>query len=101
MRVWCGNAEPGAVHSRKTPNQIQDDRTFAKGPRLVFLAAFLTLTPAPLLATNLYIATGQLVDVRAGTVLTDHCISITNDRVTAVAPCGATPKGAKRIDWRA
>lgn len=101
MRVWCRNAEPGAVHGRKTLNQVQDDRTFAKGPRLVFLAALLTLTPAPLFATNLYIATGQLVDVRAGTVLTDQCISITDDRIMAVAPCGATPKGAKRIDWSA
>jgi len=101
MRVWCGNAEPGAVQRRKTLNQVQDDRTFAKGPRLVFLAAFLTLTPVPLFATNLYIATGQLVDVRAGTVLTDQCISITDDRIMAVAPCGATPKGAKRIDWSA
>jgi imidazolonepropionase-like amidohydrolase len=101
MRVWCGNAELGAVQRRKTLNQVQVDRTFAIRPRLVFLAALLTLTPAPLLATNLYIATGQLVDVRAGTVLTDQCISITDDRIMAVAPCGATPKGAKRIDWSA
>ena len=101
MRVWCRNAEPGVVHNRKTLNQAQDDRTFSIRPRLVVLAAFLTLTPAPLFATNLYIATGQLVDVRAGTVRTDQCISITNDRITAVATCGATPKGAKRIDWSA
>lgn len=101
MRVWCRNAELGVVHSRKTLNQVQHDRTFATKPKLVFLAALLTLTPAPLFATNLYIATGQLVDVRTGTVLTDQCISITDDRIMAVAPCDATPKGAKRLDWSA
>lgn len=101
MRVWCRNAERGAVQRRKTLNQVQDDGTFAIRPRLVFLAALLTLTPTPLFATDLYIATGQLVDVRAGAVLTDQCISITDDRIMAVAPCGATPKGAKRIDWSA
>jgi imidazolonepropionase-like amidohydrolase len=101
MRVWCRHAEPGAVQRRKTLNQVQDDGTFAIRPRLVFLAALLTLTPAPLFASDLYIATGKLVDVRVGAVLTDQCISITDDRIMAVAPCGATPKGAKRIDWSA
>jgi imidazolonepropionase-like amidohydrolase len=65
------------------------------------LAALLTLTPTTVFASNLYIATGRLVDVQAGTVLTDQCISISGDRITAVAPCGATPQGAKRVDWTA
>ena len=70
-------------------------------PILTSLALTLTWMPAPLHASDLYVATGKLVDVRTGTVLTDQCISITNDKITAVAPCGATPKGAKRLDWSA
>jgi imidazolonepropionase-like amidohydrolase len=65
------------------------------------LAALLTLTPATVFASNLYIATGRLIDVQAGRVLTNQCISISGDRITAVAPCGATPEGAKRLDWTA
>ncbi|WP_295492449.1 amidohydrolase family protein [Sphingorhabdus sp. EL138] len=65
------------------------------------MAALLTLTPATVFASNLYIATGRLIDVQAGRVLTNQCISISGDRITAVAPCGATPQGAKRLDWTA
>jgi imidazolonepropionase-like amidohydrolase len=70
-------------------------------PTLASLAALLTCMPAPLHASDLYVATSKIVDVRAGTVLTNQCISITDDRITAVAPCDATPKGAKRVDWSA
>ncbi|WP_373476756.1 amidohydrolase family protein [Sphingorhabdus sp.] len=65
-------------------------------PILVFGLAF---TSAPLFAQNLYIETGQLVDVVGGTVRTGQCIHIVQDRIDSVAPCGATPKGARRIDW--
>jgi imidazolonepropionase-like amidohydrolase len=68
---------------------------------LTSLAALLTCMAAPLHASELYVATGKLVDVRAGTVLTNQCISISDDKITAVAPCGATPKGAERLDWSA
>jgi imidazolonepropionase-like amidohydrolase len=68
---------------------------------LTSLAALLTCMAAPLYASELYVATGRLVDVRAGTVLTNQCISITDDKITDVAPCGATPKGAERLDWSA
>ena len=91
----------GAVQSLRTLNHVQGDRKFAIRPTQIFLAALLTLTPTTVFASNLYIATGRLVDVQAGTVLTDQCISISGDRITAVAPCGATPKGAKRVDWTA
>ena len=70
-------------------------------PILTSLAALVTSMATPLQASNLYVATGQLVDVQAGTVRTNQCISIANDRITAVAPCGATPQGAKRLDWTA
>ena len=70
-------------------------------PILTSLAALVTSMATPLQASNLYVATGRLVDVQAGTVRTNQCISIANDRITAVAPCGATPPGAKRLDWTA
>jgi imidazolonepropionase-like amidohydrolase len=68
-----------------------------RGARL--LALTLALAPAPLFADHLYIEAGRLVDVDAGTVRTGHCIHIVQDRIDSVAPCGATPKGARRIDW--
>jgi imidazolonepropionase-like amidohydrolase len=70
-------------------------------PILTSLALTLTWMPASLHTSDLYVATGKLADVRTGAILTDQCISITNDKITAVAPCGATPKGAKRLDWSA
>jgi imidazolonepropionase-like amidohydrolase len=70
-------------------------------PILTSLAALVTSMATPLQASDLYVATGKLIDVQAGTVRTNQCISITNDRITAVTPCGATPKGAKRLDWTA
>ena len=65
------------------------------------LAAALLLMPASLLATNIYVEAGRLVDVQEGTVLTGQCISIIDDKITSVAPCGPTPIGAKRLNWSA
>ena len=90
-----------AVQSLRTLSHVQGDRQVAIRPTQIFLAALLTLTPATVFASNLYIATGRLIDVQAGRVLTNQCISISGDRITAVAPCGATPQGAKRLDWTA
>lgn len=70
-------------------------------PVLVSLAAAFSLAPAPLLATNLYVEAGRLVDVQAGTLLLGQCISITDDKITSVAACGPTPTGAARLDWSA
>lgn len=68
-------------------------------PILCALAAVLSLAPSPLLAKDIYLEAGRLVDVLAGSVLTGQCISITDDKITAVASCGPTPKGAERVDW--
>ncbi len=70
-------------------------------PVLTSLAALVMSMATPLQASDLYVATGKLIDVQAGIVRTNQCISITNDRITAVTPCGATPTGAKRLDWTA
>lgn len=70
-------------------------------PVLKSLAAALVLTPTSLLATNVYVEAGRLVDVQAGTVLTGQCINIIDDKITSVAPCGPTPTGAERLNWSA
>jgi imidazolonepropionase-like amidohydrolase len=70
--------------------------------RTALVAVIVSLAaPAPLLANNLYVETGRLVDVVAGKVLAGQCISITDDKITTVAVCGLTPEGAERIDWSA
>jgi len=67
------------------------------GARL--LALSLALSSAPVLAEPLYIEAGRLVDVTSGTVRTGQCIHIVRDWIESVAPCGETPKNARRIDW--
>ena len=68
-------------------------------PILFVLAAALSLAPSALLANDMYLEAGRLVDVQAGSVLTGQCIGITDDKITAIASCGPTPKGAERVDW--
>ena len=68
-------------------------------PIFLVLAAALSLAPSALLANDIYLEAGRLIDVHAGNVLTGQCISITDDKITAIASCGPTPKGAERVDW--
>ena len=68
-------------------------------PIFLVLAAALSLAPSALLANDIYLEAGRLVDVQAGNVLTGQCISITDDKITAISSCGPTPKGAERVDW--
>lgn len=67
----------------------------------LFAVILLASAPAPLIAKNLYVETGKLVDVVAGKMLTGQCVSITDEKITSVAPCAATPRGSERIDWSA
>ena len=70
--------------------------------RTALVAIILMLAaPAPLFAKNLYVETGKLVDVAAGNVLASQCISVVDDKITSVATCGPTPKGAERLNWSA
>jgi imidazolonepropionase-like amidohydrolase len=62
-------------------------------------AILLAAAPAPSIAKTLYVEAGRLVDVIQGKILSGQCVSITDDRITAVAACGPTPSGAERIDW--
>lgn len=51
-------------------------------------------------AETSYVATSRLIDVEAGRVLHDQCVTITDGRITAIARCATPPKGAQQIDWR-
>ena len=81
--------------------QVQHDVSACVRNAALGFAVALVLAPTPLFAKNLYVETGRLVDVTAGKVLTGQCISIADDKITAVAQCTATPKDAERIDWSA
>lgn len=68
--------------------------------RLIALlaAAFAASSAA---AQTLYVETGRLIDGVTNDVRTGQCITIETERIAAVAPCGPTPDGAKRLDWSA
>ena len=61
------------------------------------LAATLAATPAA--AQTLYVEAGRLIDGVTNDVRTGQCITVEAERIKAVAPCGATPAGATRLDW--
>lgn len=54
---------------------------------------------APASAATLYIEVGRLIDGVSDTVRTGQCITIADERIAAVAPCGQAPEGAARLDW--
>ena len=82
-------------------NRVQGDRSSSARPIAALIVMAIPLAPAPLLAKTLYVETGKLVDVAAGKILSGQCISVADDKITAVASCGPTPSGAERIDWSA
>ena len=51
-------------------------------------------------AGTTYVQAGRLVDVETGTVRKGQCVTITDERITAVAKCSTPPKDATVIDWR-
>lgn len=59
------------------------------------------LAASPTSAENLYIEAGRLIDGVSSEVRTGQCIAVEAERIKAVAPCGPTPDGAKRLDWSA
>lgn len=61
------------------------------------LAVALTVQPAS--AQIVYVEAGRLIDGATDEVRTGQCITIRDERIAAVAPCGPTPKDATRIDW--
>jgi imidazolonepropionase-like amidohydrolase len=63
------------------------------------LAVAVLLLTTPVFAQTTYVRTGKLVDVEAGKMRSGQCITIEGERIKAVGPCKAPPKGAKIIDW--
>ena len=55
---------------------------------------------SPALAETRYVRVGRLIDVTAGKVLINRCITIVGERIKAVGKCGRAPKTAEVIDWR-
>lgn len=51
-------------------------------------------------AGTTYVKAGRLLDVETGKVSTGQCVTITNERVSAVGRCGTPPKDATVVDWR-
>ena len=88
-----------SVQKSKAVKRFWRDRNFGIRPILLPLATFALLMSAHAHASVLYVEAGKLVDVHAGVVLTSQCITVSADKITAVAPCGQTPKGATRLDW--
>ena len=60
-----------------------------------------SLAAAPASAETLYVQTGRLIDGLSNDVRTGQCVTVEDERVKAVGPCGKAPDGATIIDWSA
>jgi imidazolonepropionase-like amidohydrolase len=67
---------------------------------LAALAAFPLMFAAPVLAGTTYVQTGRLLDVESGRTLVFQCITIIDERISAVGRCARPPRNATVIDWR-
>jgi imidazolonepropionase-like amidohydrolase len=64
-----------------------------------FAAWLLATSPAS--AESLYIEAGRLIDGVTDEVHIGQCITVEDERIAAVGPCGTLPDGARRLDWSA
>jgi len=67
----------------------------------VALIAATALAAAPASAETIYVQTGRLIDGLSNEVRTGQCVTIKDEHIKAVGPCGKAPDGATRIDWSA
>lgn len=67
----------------------------------VALIAATALAAAPASAETVYVQTGRLIDGLSNEVRTGQCVTIEDEHIKAVGPCGKAPDGATRIDWSA
>ena len=65
------------------------------------LIAALAAASAPASAASVYVKAGRLIDGLTDTVRTGQCITIADEHIVAVAPCGKAPDGAQVVDWSA
>lgn len=67
---------------------------------LAALAAFPLMFAPPVLAGTTYVQTGRLFNVESGRTLVFQCITIIDERISAVGRCSRPPRNATVIDWR-
>ncbi|MBO9498025.1 MAG: amidohydrolase family protein [Novosphingobium sp.] len=70
-----------------------------KTPLLAVASALALLAAAPASAEALYVHAGRLLDVDSGEELTGQCVFTQDKAIVRIEPCGATPAGARDIDW--
>ena len=68
---------------------------------LVSLFAVLALGALPAHADTIVVRAGHLIEPATGAVLADQAITVTDGRVSAVAPWRCVPEGTAVVDWRA
>ena len=66
--------------------------------RLFALALLCTAAMAQ--SGTLYVRTGSLVDVASGVSRVNQCITVEEERIKAIGPCGKAPEGATVLDWK-
>ncbi|MBS0502725.1 MAG: amidohydrolase family protein [Proteobacteria bacterium] len=64
---------------------------------LVACAGLIAIAPAS--AKTVYVHAGRLIDPATATVSTDRLIRVEDDKVAAISPWKAPPKGAEVVDW--
>ncbi|MGV7121134.1 Xaa-Pro dipeptidase [Sphingopyxis sp. 550A] len=69
--------------------------------RVALIAVAAALAAAPASAETLYVQTGRLIDGVSNAVRTGQCVTIEDEHIRAVAPCGQAPAGATVVDWSA
>lgn len=67
----------------------------------VALIAAAALAAAPAAAETLYVQTGRLVDGVSNEARAGQCVTIEDEHIKAVGPCGKAPDGATLLDWSA
>lgn len=67
----------------------------------IALIAAAALAAAPAAAETLYVQTGRLIDGVSNDMRTGQCVTIADEHIEAVGPCGTAPAGATIIDWSA
>ena len=65
---------------------------------LITAAAF---SAAPAAAETVYVQTGRLIDGLSNEVRTGQCVTILDEHIKAIGPCGKAPDGATIVDWSA
>jgi imidazolonepropionase-like amidohydrolase len=69
--------------------------------RLLAALAALVLSSSPALADTVVVRAGHLIEPATGQVLADQAITVTDGRVSSVAPWSAPAVGTRVVDWSA